>query len=32
MDIPVGATIKVASKAVTSTQTIRGAYRWQITE
>jgi len=31
MDIPIGATIKVASKAVTSTQTIRGAYRYQIT-
>lgn len=30
-DVPVGATVKVASKAVTSTQTIRGAYRYQIT-
>lgn len=30
-DIPVGASVKVASKAVTSTQTIRGAYRYEIT-
>lgn len=30
-DIPVGATVKVACKAVTSTQTIRGAYRYKIT-
>ena len=29
--IPVGAVVKVASKAVTSTQTIRGAYRYKIT-
>lgn len=30
-DIPVGASVKVASKAVTSTQTIVGAYRYEIT-
>ena len=30
-DIPVGAGVKVASKAVTSTQTIVGAYRYEIT-
>jgi len=30
-DIPVGATVKVASKAVGGTQTIIGAYRYQIT-
>lgn len=30
-DIPVGAVVKVASKAVTSTQTIVGAYRYKIT-
>lgn len=29
--IPVGASVKVASKAVTSTQTIVGAYRYEIT-
>jgi len=29
--IPVGSVVKVASKAVTSTQTIRGAYRYEIT-
>lgn len=31
MEIPVGASIKVACKAVTSTQTIRGSYRYEIT-
>lgn len=30
-DIPVGAAVKVACKAVTSTQTILGAYRYEIT-
>jgi hypothetical protein len=30
-DIPVGASVKVACKAVTSVQTIRGAYRYEIT-
>ena len=30
-DIPVGASVKVASKAVTNTQTIVGAYRYEIT-
>jgi hypothetical protein len=30
-DVPVGASVKVASKAVTSTQTIVGAYRYEIT-
>lgn len=30
-DIPIGASVQVASKAVTSTQTIRGAYRYEIT-
>lgn len=30
-EIPVGATVKVAIKAVTSTQTIRGSYRYEIT-
>lgn len=30
-DIPVGAVVKVASKAVTSTQTLVGAYRYKIT-
>ncbi|MBA7474189.1 hypothetical protein ES707_09537 [subsurface metagenome] len=29
--IPVGAIVRVASKAVTGTQTIRGAYRYEIT-
>lgn len=29
--IPVGATVKVATKAVSNTQTIRGAYRYEIT-
>lgn len=29
--VPVGAVIKVASKAVGGTQTIRGAYRYEIT-
>jgi hypothetical protein len=29
--IPIGATIKVACKAVGGTQTIRGAYRYEIT-
>lgn len=32
MDIPVGGVITVACKAVTGTQTIRGAYRYEITE
>ncbi len=31
-DLPVGATVKVASKSVTSAQTIRGAYRYEITK
>lgn len=30
-NVPVGAVIKVASKAVGGTQTIRGAYRYEIT-
>lgn len=30
-EIPIGAVVKVACKAVTSTQTIRGAYRYEIT-
>lgn len=30
-EIPVGASIKVAVKAVSNTQTIRGAYRYEIT-
>ena len=30
-DIPIGASVQVASKAVTGTQTIRGAYRYEIT-
>jgi len=30
-DIPVGASVKVACKAVGNTQTIRGAYRYEIT-
>lgn len=30
-EIPVGASVKVAVKAVTGTQTIRGSYRYEIT-